>query len=77
MKSKTGKNNIEAKSHETKHEFMTINEVADRLSVSAPTVRALINDGELESVRIGKRTIRIYRKSFEKLLRRSTLNPKR
>jgi excisionase family DNA binding protein len=49
-------------------EFMTVAEVAVLLRVAKMTVYRMVHDGELESVRIGRRTIRIRGASVRKLL---------
>ncbi len=47
------------KEEEKATEFLTLQEVAERLRISRPTVRNLIRDGKLAAVRAGKRVFRI------------------
>lgn len=48
-------------------DLLTVTEVATRLSVSGPTVRRMIDDGELQSIRI-RSAIRIKRTSLDSFL---------
>ena len=51
-------------------DYMRVKEVAAQLSVSEQTVRKLLRAGELQSIRIGKRAVRITRESVDAYLRR-------
>lgn len=48
--------------------FLTTQEVAARLGISAPTVLALARDGELSYMQFGKRTIRFRSESVEEYI---------
>lgn len=49
--------------------FLTIREVAEELRVSRMTIYRLVHEGELESQRISKRTIRISKSALERYLK--------
>ncbi len=53
-------------------DYMRVKEVAAQLSVSEQTVRKLLRAGELQSIRIGKRAVRITRGSVDAYLWRYT-----
>jgi excisionase family DNA binding protein len=50
--------------------FVTITEIAADLRVSKMTVYRLVEDGELPSLRVGRRSIRVPRDGYEEYLRR-------
>ena len=49
-------------------EYLTVNEVAERLKVNPQTVRDWIDRGELEAVRVGSRRIRARLRALETFL---------
>ena len=51
--------------------LFTPRQVASVLNISISTVRRLYQDGELQYLRFGYRTIRIYRSDIEDYLRRN------
>jgi excisionase family DNA binding protein len=58
--------------------LLTIGDTADKLRVSPQTVRRLIDLGEIATVRIGERAVRIERGALESLIKRGRepLEPK-
>jgi excisionase family DNA binding protein len=48
--------------------LLTVDAVADRLSISSVTVRRLIADGKLPSVRPSPRTVRVPEEAVETLI---------
>ena len=52
-------------------EYLHVKEVAKLLAVSEQTIRKLIKDGMLHSVRIGKRGVRVSRISIEEYINRN------
>lgn len=48
--------------------LISLNEAADALAVSTKTVRRYIAAGDLDAVRLGRRTIRIRIESLDKLI---------
>lgn len=49
-------------------ELMTTTEVAEQLKICRDNVLKLFEDGHLRGLRLGPRTIRIFRKSVEQLI---------
>ena len=49
----------------TMNDYLCVKEVAEMLSVSMQTVYKLVKSGELRSVRVGKRGIRIPRTALD------------
>lgn len=47
---------------------MSLNDAADALAVSTRTVRRYIAEGQLEAVRLGRKTIRIKVDSIERFI---------
>ena len=47
------------------HDYLRVKEVAELLAVSEQTVRHLIKMNELKGIRVGKRSIRVDRKSID------------
>ena len=43
----------------TIQQYVTIQDAADRLSISVKTIRRMIARGELRAVRVGKRMVRV------------------
>ena len=61
----------------TSHDLLTVNEVAERLKVSARQVRRLIEWGELDYIRAGRgprAAIRVHRWSLERFLARPVVD---
>lgn len=52
----------------TAHRLVSIAQTAEILGVSAKTVRRRIAEGELDAVRIGRRTIRIKTESIDRMI---------
>lgn len=52
--------------------LLTPSEVADRLRVSANTVRSLIRSGEIESIRVG-RQLRVSEDALSRFITKRTL----
>ena len=52
--------------------LLTPTEVADRLRVSANTVRSLIRSGEIESIRVG-RQLRVSEDALSRFITKRTL----
>jgi excisionase family DNA binding protein len=50
--------------------MMTIKEVAERLNVHPNTIRRLIKSGELASMRVGSRGIRVDERDLEAYINR-------
>lgn len=48
--------------------YLTIDETAKRLGVSDDTVRRLMNQGTLPSIRLGHRTVRISLHALDKYM---------
>jgi excisionase family DNA binding protein len=48
--------------------LVTINDAADALAVSTRTVRRYISEGQLEAVRLGRKTLRIKVDSLERFI---------
>lgn len=48
--------------------LVSLNDAADALAVSTRTVRRYISDGQLEAVRLGRRTLRIKVDSIERFI---------
>ncbi len=48
--------------------LVSLNDAADALAVSTRTVRRYIAEGQLEAVRLGRRTIRIKVDSIERFI---------
>lgn len=48
--------------------MLTVFDVAEQLNVSVSTVRRLIREGRLESVKLGYRTVRVPNNSVSSLL---------
>jgi excisionase family DNA binding protein len=55
--------------------FLSITEVCERLAVSRPVVDAMIHDGKLPHVKIGRRLIRVPVEALERMAE-ETLAPK-
>lgn len=53
---------------EKEKEFLTLQEVAERLRISRPTVRNLIRDGKLSAFRAGERVFRVSVKELEEFI---------
>ena len=53
--------------------YLTINDVAEDLSVSDKLVRKLIQSGEIPSIKLGYRTIRIPASGLDKALKALTV----
>lgn len=51
-------------------EMLTINEVAELLSVTRQTVNTLVKTGKLKKIKIGDRAVRISRADLEEFIRR-------
>lgn len=51
--------------------FLSINEVAERLSVSRDVVSGLVRDGELPALRVGPRLVRINEMDLSSFVRRN------
>ena len=50
------------------HRLVTLNDAADVLAVSTRTVRRYIADGQLEAVRLGRKTLRIKADSIDRFI---------
>lgn len=48
--------------------LVTLSDAADALAVSTRTVRRYITDGQLEAVRLGRKTLRIKAESVERFI---------
>lgn len=55
---------------EKEKEFLTVQEVAEKLRISVVTVRSMIKDGSLRAVRVGKKMFRIARAELEDFISR-------
>jgi len=55
-------------------ELLTIQEVADRFSVSRRTVYRLINDGKLSTIKISPKHVRISTLEVESYIKKNTFN---
>ena len=53
--------------------YLTINDVAEDLRVSDKLVRKLVNSGEIPSIKLGYRTIRIPASGLDKALKALTV----
>ena len=53
--------------------YLTINDVAEDLSVSDKLVRKLVSSGEIPSIKLGYRTIRIPASGLDKALKAITV----
>ena len=51
--------------------LLTPKQVASILKISISTVRRLYRDGELQCLRLGHRTVRLYRSDVENYLKRN------
>jgi|TARA_B100000315_G_scaffold254009_3_gene294095 excisionase family DNA binding protein len=51
-------------------EMLTINEVAELLSVTRQTVNTLLKTGKLKKVKIGERAVRVSRADLEAFIRK-------
>lgn len=49
-------------------QLVSLNDAADALAVSTRTVRRYISDGQLEAVRLGRKTLRIKVDSIERFI---------
>ncbi len=49
-------------------QLVSLNDTADALAVSTRTVRRYIADGQLEAVRLGRKTLRIKVDSIERFI---------
>ena len=56
------------------HRLISLTEAADALAVSTKTVRRYIAAGELDAVRLGRRTIRIRVESLDRLIDAHPIN---
>ena len=56
-----------------KPSYLTINDVAEDLSVSDKLVRKLVNSGAIPSIKLGYRTIRIPASGLDKALKAITV----
>jgi excisionase family DNA binding protein len=52
----------------TTRRLVSIGDAADTLAVSTRTVRRYISDGQLEAVRLGRKTLRIKVDSIERFI---------
>ena len=50
------------------HQLVSLADAADALAVSTPTIRRYIADGQLEAVRLGRKTLRIKVHSLERFI---------
>ncbi len=50
------------------HQLVSLADAADALGVSARTIRRYIADGQLEAVRLGRKTLRIKVHSLERFI---------
>ncbi len=57
----------------TTKKFMYPHKVAELLSIDPRQVARLVNDGELDAIRIGKRGYRIDAESYENFLERQRI----
>lgn len=48
--------------------LMTVHDVAETLSVSRYVVHGMINEGQIASVKFGKRCVRVFRDSVKKYI---------
>jgi putative molybdopterin biosynthesis protein len=55
-----------------KGELLTVEEAAEWLSISKPTIWRIIRRGEIPVVRIGQRTIRLRLEDLEKFIETHT-----
>ena len=55
-------------------EYLRVKEAAAILAVSEQTVRSLIKAGALQSIRVGKRALRISRNSVNEYTKANTAN---
>ena len=55
-------------------EYLRVKEAAKLLAVSEQTVRNLIKAGTLQSIRVGKRALRISRSSINEYAKANTAN---
>ena len=51
--------------------MLKVQEVANRLSVSAQTVYRLIDNGELPAIRVGRHRLRVEEQSLERFIEKS------
>ena len=58
----------------TRRCLISLTEAADALAVSTKTVRRYIAAGELDAVRLGRRTIRIKIESLDRLINAHPVN---
>ena len=50
------------------HQLVSLTDAADTLAVSTRTIRRYIADGQLEAVRLGRKTLRIKVHSLERFI---------